>query len=559
MLYVGNVTKLPLLKAAKVKAGKDSLANKKVEWVSVIESPVENFVRENEFVLSTGIGCSEDIEVFLEFVKDVYDSGASALAIATGRYIFDIPKEIIQYAQEQNFIIIEIPWEIRFADIVHEVMRKLSQLHQNELERTKDIQQQLMQMVLEGKSLTPIANCIEQALGQTILIFNKKGEAVAGSANYDRVLRLWGRLTNPQSTLEVHHPLYPKMRMLTSEGDKLHHVPIQSNGIHEGELFILTGGQFQLEQLEINIIEHAILASALWFSHHSVKAGIETRLQNDFLLRLIKGEKMAEKHIQSHAELFHFNIDIPYDCIVGYSENLDSIIKQDLYRAQTKEIWLERMIVYIKEEFQYAADAVQHKILFANEGDFFIIFLEATKKSASDTINHFLDLVERKIIHLLPGVTFSWGIGKHSEGIRSFHQSFQKAKSALDMGRTQIGIGKRRNFEETRINRLLLSLAINEEVQEITASTISPLVEYDEKRDMDLINTVIAYNKNNGNVSQTARELNLHRQSLLYRLRKIESLTRLSLINPDDLFLLDFSIKIWSTGAMNREIITKLF
>ncbi|MFB4166322.1 helix-turn-helix domain-containing protein, partial [Alteribacillus sp. JSM 102045] len=42
--------------------------------------------------------------------------------------------------------------------------------------------------------------------------------------------------------------------------------------------------------------------------------------------------------------------------------------------------------------------------------------------------------------------------------------------------------------------------------------------------------------RNRGNVSQTARELNLHRQSLLYRLRKIETLTGCNLVNSDDTF-----------------------
>ncbi len=47
-----------------------------------------------------------------------------------------------------------------------------------------------------------------------------------------------------------------------------------------------------------------------------------------------------------------------------------------------------------------------------------------------------------------------------------------------------------------------------------------------------------------GNVSKTARELNLHRQSLLYRLKKIEALTNRSLSNTDDLFLLNLSIRL---------------
>ena len=40
------------------------------------------------------------------------------------------------------------------------------------------------------------------------------------------------------------------------------------------------------------------------------------------------------------------------------------------------------------------------------------------------------------------------------------------------------------------------------------------------------------------------RELNLHRQSLLYRLKKIEALTNRSLSNTDDLFLLNLSIRL---------------
>lgn len=55
----------------------------------------------------------------------------------------------------------------------------------------------------------------------------------------------------------------------------------------------------------------------------------------------------------------------------------------------------------------------------------------------------------------------------------------------------------------------------------------------------------MVYNKYNSNVSQTSRALNLHRQSLLHRLRNIEQLTGLSLLDADDLFLLELSVRLW--------------
>src|SRR5690606_29797991 len=111
------------------------------------------------------------------------------------------------------------------------------------------------------------------------------------------------------------------------------------------------------------------------------------------------------------------------------------------------------------------------------------------------------------------------------------------------------GKGHRMLYSDTRIDRILLTLAQNEEMTEVIMATINPLVKYDKQRNMDLIGTLRSYNRNHGNVSQTARALNLHRQSLLYRLRKIESLTGLSLIDPDNLFLLDLSIKTWKIGV----------
>lgn len=55
----------------------------------------------------------------------------------------------------------------------------------------------------------------------------------------------------------------------------------------------------------------------------------------------------------------------------------------------------------------------------------------------------------------------------------------------------------------------------------------------------------MVYIKNQGKTSQTARDLHLHRHTLLYRLKKIEAITNLSIIDPEDRFLLELSIKLW--------------
>lgn len=553
LLSVKEITEIQLLKGADIKAGKATMAEKVVEWVSVIESPVENFVRENEFVLTTGIGCYRDLEEFMGFVEDVYDSGASVLAIATGRYIFEIPEEIIEYADKRNLTIIDIPWEIRFADIVHEVMSKLKDLKSNVMKRSEEFQQHLIQLIIEGRTLEHIAKDIEYELKKTLLILNRKGEAIAGNANYEQVTQLWNQMNENIEVQQSQHPIHTELSKVESGENQLLHLPIDSNGIHEGDFFILLKSGEELNEQEITITEQVVVAAALWFTRNSAVKEAESRMRNEFILHLARGEKMSTKHIDSHADFFRFDLELPYVSIVGHPENLEDLIEQNKSRSQSMGTRLEQVSIYVREGLFYASENMQREILIAFEDDEVIIFLQSMEDSTADTVNQFLDLVERRFSHLLPGVIFSWGIGKHKEGRWHFKDNFQKGKAALDMGRKQRGVGKRTHFDETSINRLLMNLAMVEEVQEVAMSTVYPLVEYDIKREIDLIETFTAYTRNKGNVSQTARELTLHRQSLLYRLRKIESLTELSLMDPDDLFLLEFSIKIWATGMLKKE------
>lgn len=553
-LSLEDVLRFPIFETAKIISGKNELKNRSVEWVSVIESPVENFVRENELVLSTGIGCYTDPHLFFEFVKDVYESGASALAIATGHYIYRIPEEIVDFAEENRFVMIDLPWEIRFADIIHEITSAINTLQQDELIRLKEVQQELIEMFLTKKPFSSIISVIENELGLPVLVMNNRGNAAGGSAHIRDVWRMWNGMKKDKGAEESHHPIFSKLKRAESKDAQLFQMKIQSSEQSQGDFFIVAPSSYKMKLRDAHLIEQAVMVCALWLTSENAIAENRNLLQKEFVLRLATEEDLTEEIIRESAKDLHLNVDLPYECLIGKPENLNSLFYQDPNNNNhTKKSWLENMMAYIEMELADAAQSIQREIMYAQEDEKIIIFLQTsdsvTQTSSNGTINQFLDLVDRRLNKLLPGVIVSWGIGKHQDGMMSFYRSFNKAASAMEVGRKQKGIGRRYHFDNTKISRLILNLSQNKEVQEITMSTILPLVEYDEKREMDLINTFIVYNENAGNVSQAARVLNLHRQSLLYRLRKIESLTNLSLTNPDDVFLLDFSIKIWMSSG----------
>jgi|GEM_PF-797745 len=560
MLTVGDVLKFEVMKNARVRTGKQLLEEKSVQWISVIEMPVENFVRKNEVVLSTAVGCGHDPELFGQFVKDIIQSGASALMIALGRFIFEIPKEVIEMAERNKFIIIEIPWEVRFSDITQEVVRALNDIQYKERRKSERIQQELLKLILKDTDLNRILQFVYNHIGSSILMTDRTG-MIQSQINLDPTfIDRWKKYVDegiiPIQKTDSHliqDPMFHKFRITEIEGRYIIQLPVlEISSDPKGYLFVVLPSHLSIEsfltQYRINVLEHAATTISLWLSRKNAIEETKTRLRGDFVQELAQGELTSWDQANSKAKLLGYNIKIPYLCIVGVPENFTTLFQKRKHEYDSFEHWLDNMFRYIEEEIFYAAQSLNRQVMMTHQEEQLILFFEASKETKNETPFNFLDLVERRLRNLVPDVVISWGIGSHQEGLEGFKKSYENAKMALYIGRNKKGPGHRTTYESTRMDRVLLNIAQNDEMKEIIMSTIGPLIEYDHQRNMDLIGTFVTYNQCHGNVSQTARLLNLHRQSLLYRLRKIESLTGLSLVDSDDLFLLDLSIKIWKMG-----------
>jgi purine catabolism regulator len=68
-------------------------------------------------------------------------------------------------------------------------------------------------------------------------------------------------------------------------------------------------------------------------------------------------------------------------------------------------------------------------------------------------------------------------------------------------------------------------------------------VEYDRRTGQDWIKTLEAFFACNGNLSQTAMRLQLHRNALLYRIRRIEAIGGIDLEDPECRLSLQVALK----------------
>lgn len=544
-----EIVNLPIFNTAKVRSGIEWLDHRHVEWMSTMEGPVENFVRKYELVLTTGLSYENNPADFIQFVRDVYESGASALCIALGRYIFEIPPAVIDFAEEKEFVIIELPWELRFNDLQREVMKEINRRQESFVERAQYTQKQLIDFVVQGKDLTEMMKYVERELHGTVVFIDKNERIKVTSENAEQIIDNWEEVKDEAELIEddlafrhIKSAPYQDGYILKKE------ITTGTIRVARGYYIILLHEQNKISANVLQVLDSLSAATALWLSREDAIVKTEIRLRNEFIWGLTRTAQVnLDESIKSRGKLLGYHLDIPYICIVGYSQEFDSFYKE---QSNQQTVGIKNIIYYIEEEVSYAASVVNKQYAFTFDDDKLIIYLEI-KQEEHSTVHHFLDLLEKRLNTIIPGVVFSWGLGIDQDGVMQFHESYQKANAALDIGMKQKLPGQRISFDDTKLNRLLLHLANNPEVRDITLNTLQPLIEYEKKREMNLIDTFIAYDNQNGNVSQAARVLNMHRQSLLYRLRKIESLTNVSLDNPDDVFLLNISIKVWLTGMFD--------
>lgn len=125
------------------------------------------------------------------------------------------------------------------------------------------------------------------------------------------------------------------------------------------------------------------------------------------------------------------------------------------------------------------------------------------------------------------GVNVQIAIGGNVDSLADANSSFQQAMTTLRMGYAMNSKGEVHTFKEFLLVKML------EDIPKFKLSEyLEILLDKDAKSifsDDDMINTAEEFLENNLNVSETSRKLYLHRNTLMYRLDKIERATGLNI------------------------------
>jgi PucR family transcriptional regulator, purine catabolism regulatory protein len=162
---VSTCLNLAELASAVVLAGEDRL-DTTVDWVAVMERPVENFVTPGDLILTTCIGCTE--EMLETFVVQSAEAGAAAICVTVGEGapIATVPDHFVSAAQELGVVLATVPWAVRFSDVSRAVIETLYAPHRSggATRATGDLPFEFTQALLESGGVVSVAHALEGAV-----------------------------------------------------------------------------------------------------------------------------------------------------------------------------------------------------------------------------------------------------------------------------------------------------------------------------------------------------------------------------------------------------------
>ena len=121
------------------------------------------------------------------------------------------------------------------------------------------------------------------------------------------------------------------------------------------------------------------------------------------------------------------------------------------------------------------------------------------------------------------------------------YKSYKEAKMAIDVGKIFYAERNVVAYSDLGIGRLIYQLPVNLckiFVEEIFGDNVP----YD--LDEETLITINKFFENNLNVSETSRQLYIHRNTLVYRLDKLQKMTGLDLRNFDDAIIFKITLMV---------------
>ncbi len=531
MYTVGEALQLEVFKDCRVVAGQAGL-NRPIRWAHPIDVPdAPNWLRGGELVLTPALSLVKDVNSRQEFVRALNSKDVAGLLISVGEFIERVPAEMIAVADELGLPIIEAPWKLPLVDVAEPINSRIVNQQFVLLQRASRIHRMLTQLVLDGGGLSELARTLAELVERAVTIESPNFELLAyaewGQTDRAREDSIFQMRTPPALVTELERR--GDLARLRLARQPLHIAPTPEVGMTMERIVapIMVGGEVYgytwliadarpLGELDRMAIETAATIAALIMLREQAIQETENRLKGDFLARLLQDDLEDKAALWHQGEQFGLDFRQPQQVLVIGAGQACTVQPPDLMR-------------------QLLPLATSYRILMGLFGNDIVAVAETDS-------NNVLALSEN-ITAIHPDL---WvGLGQVVKDPLALRLSYDQAREAMNIARQMRGEQRVVAFQDLGYLHLLYHVPAEHNNHNVYSRKIQRLIGHEQKRSGNLLTTLETYLRQGGNALETARQLHIHRSTLIYRLQRIEGLCELDLSNPQSRLNLQIALQMY--------------
>ncbi len=524
---VRNVLTLLVSRDARLVAGASGL-ERRVTWACHMRARLPAFecVQGGELALLTLAQLRRLNETLPHLLRSLYQAGVAVVAVAaqSEEALGDEAKGL---ADQLHLPLILLPPQVLIEEIEREVITFVVSFRAEIEREATEIAQQLMQLSVHGAGIQGVCQHLASRRGKWVVV-----------QGADRQVRLQvaPEQTDPLSLPDILTDEALRVRGLTRVVE-----PIPSRHEIVGYLSLI-GNESDFDYLERIVVGKATPILAIEFARERERSEVESRYQIQAFTDILQGHYQQPEEMMARARLLGYDLAAPQ--VVAIFEIAAQEHETSLGSSLTQ--WSKRIRDELLRIWQNCWILLEPRRITA------LLPLPEMAASPSpeevrESENNTYMRIERLTARVLPGrddgtssPLYSCGLGRIAHNLQGIPLSFREAQQALEIGRHLFGEGNLHSFARLGVYRLLFYLNGHSEMADFYHETLGPLLNHDST----YIDTLEGFFRCNGNLSEMARTMHFHRNSLLYRLNRIEALLGHSLEDPEVRLSLQIALKI---------------
>lgn len=434
-----------------------------------------------------------------------------------------IPEAWGPLADEAGLPLLSLPEGISLADLANQIARFITARREALYEIERELQRRFQQAILAGEGLPAILRALMEVTGKRAWMEDAQGtpwpdlpsppEAPPGQAER----RAWLRRLPLRGEAEPPVALFgpdADGRVCLAGAVLLDRRPV-------GAVCLLSPSG-KIAERDRFAVAQAAAACALVLTRERSLWSAEARLRGEFLAQVLRGE-LPEAEARRRARILNEPIEEPMAVAV--------------FRASDGEGEVERLTDAIR---RLTARFPRCRVQPMAEGVAFVFPPPAGEADLEAVVEG----LRVELARALGLNRLAAGVGGVYAGPSGLARSFREAVQSLQMVEALLGGARTLAYQRLDVYRLLYPLRESEVLEEFYDQVLGPLERYDREHRAELIPTLEAFFACDGNLQRTAERLFLHRNSLAYRLRRIQEITGMDLRRWEDCFRLQLALKI---------------